>query len=88
MYPSLPKAEVITEVENRIRDPQFYSKINKNALIRLSRLIINFTDFQINGKYFQQKDGLFIGSPWSPVFANLYIQKLEWDYNYNMHYAP
>ena len=31
--------------------------------------------FSCNGQYFDQKDGLFIGSPMSPVFAELYLYK-------------
>ena len=33
--------------------------------------------FSCNGQYFDQKDGLFIGSPMSPAFAELYIQRVQ-----------
>ena len=33
--------------------------------------------FSCNGQYFDQKDGLFIGSPMPPEFAELYIQRVQ-----------
>ena len=44
--------------------------------------------FFCNGQYFDQKDGLFIGSPTSPAFAELYIQRVEEIHVYRMIHAP
>ena len=88
MYPSLPKVDVINEIIRRIKDPLFKTKIDKQLLIRLSKLVLNFTTFEINNKFYKQLDGLFIGSPASPIFAELYIQKLEEDYIYKLNHLP
>ena len=35
-------------------------------------------------KYCNQKQGLFIGAPTSPCFAEIYIQRVEENHNYTM----
>ena len=77
MYPSLPKPDVITEVVRRINDKNFKPSMNKKALIKLVILLAGFMSFSFKGQYFDQKDGLFIGSPMSPAFAELYIQRVQ-----------
>ena len=44
--------------------------------------------FSCNGQYFDQKDGLFIGSPTSPAFAELYMQRVEEIHVYRMIHTP
>ena len=43
--------------------------------------------FSFNGQYFDKKDGLFIGSPTSPAFAELYTQRVEEIHVYRMIHA-
>ena len=88
MYPSLPKQDVITEVVRRINDENFKPSINKKALINLVIISVEFMSFSCNGQYFDQKDGLFIGSPTSPAFPELYIQRVEQIYAYKMIHTP
>ena len=75
MYPSLPKQDVITDVFRWINDENFKLSMNKKGLIELVIISVEFVSFSCNGQYFDQKDGLFIGSPTSPVFAELYLYK-------------
>ena len=77
MHPSLPKQDVITEVVRRINDENFKPSMDKKALIELVIISVEFMSFSCNGQYFDKKDGLFIGSPTSPAFAELYIQRVE-----------
>ena len=88
MYPSLPKNDVMNEVERRINNSSFKTKINKQALIRLARLSVSHMTFKISGKYYVQSDGLFIGSPASPCFAELFIQRMEEINIYKLTHAP
>ena len=88
MYPSLPKADVIQEVIRRIKNDDFNPKINKEALIKLAKLSLNYMTFTINGKFYEQAEGLFIGSPSSPCFAEIFIQRVEELHIYNMINAP
>ena len=84
MYPSLPKQDVITEVVGRINDENFKPSMNKKALIELVTISVEFMSFSCNGHDFDQKDGLFIGSPTTPAFAELYIQRVEEIHVYRM----
>ena len=88
MYPSLPKQEVIREVERRIDNENFTPSIKKEALKKLVNLSVTYSNFKIQNNYYEQKDGLFIGSPTSPAFAEIYIQRLEEISIYRMIHAP
>ena len=88
MYPSLPKQDVITEVARRINDENFKPLMNKKALIELVNISVEFISFSCNNQYYEQKDGLFIGSPTFPTFAELYIQRVEEIHIYRMIHAP
>ena len=88
MNPSLPKQDVITEVVRRINEENFKPSMNKKALIELVIISVEFMSFSCNGQYFDQKDGLFIGSPTSPAFAELYIQRVEEIHVYRMIHTP
>ena len=88
MYPSLPKQDVITEVIRRINNENFKPKMNKEALIELVSISVEFMSFSCNSQYYDQKDGLFIGSPTSPAYAELYVQRVEEIHVYRMIHAP
>ena len=88
MYPSLPKENVIMEVKRRIDSEDFITNCNKEALKQLAVLSVQFMSFKVDDSYYRQNDGLFIGSPASPAFAELFIQRIEEVSVYNMVYAP
>ena len=81
MYPSLLKQDVIPEVGRRINDKNLKLSMNKKALIELVIISVEFISFSCNGQYF---DGLFIGLPTSPAFAELYIHRVEEIHAYRM----
>ena len=87
MYPSLPKEEVIREIERRVLNDNFKTKINKEALIILMRLSVKYMTISINDKFYEQADGLFISSSASPCLAELYIQMIGQNHIYKMIYA-
>ena len=88
MYPSLPKQDVITEVIRRINDENFKPSMNKKALTELVNISVEFMSFSCNNQYYEQKDGLFIGSSTSPALAELYIQRVEEIHVYKMIHTP
>ena len=77
MYPSLPKYDALSETKNRIKDNKFVTSIDKCALIELAILSLEFMSFTTDQKYYNQKQGLFIGVPTSPRFTEIYIQRVE-----------
>ena len=88
MYPSLPKRDVFNEIERRINMENFQPNVNKNALLSLCKLSMSYMTFQINERFYEQAEGLFIGSPTSPCFAEIFIQRLEEVNIYKMVHAP
>ena len=73
MHPSLPKYDALSEIQNRINHNKFVTSINKCALIELAILSLDFMSLTINQIYYNQKQGLFLGAPTSPCFAEIYI---------------
>ena len=59
-----------------MNDSKFVISIDKYALIELAILLLKFMSFTIDQIYYNQKQGLFIGAPASPCFAEI-ISK-EW----------
>ena len=62
--------------------------MNKKAVIESVIISVEFISFSCNGQYFDQKDGLFIVSPDSPEFTELYIQRVEEIHVYRMFHTP
>ena len=88
MYPSLPKYDVLSEIKNRINDNKFVTSVDRYALIELALFSLEFMLFTNDQKYYNQKQGLFIGSPTSPYFTELHIQRVEGNHVYTMLNAP
>jgi hypothetical protein len=47
------------------------------AIIELLEVSLRTTYFQVDSKFFQQKDGKAMGSSLSPIVSNTYIQHFE-----------
>jgi len=48
-----------------------------NDILDLFRHVSTSTYFCFNGQYYEQTDGVAMGSPLSPVIANLYMEEFE-----------
>jgi retron-type reverse transcriptase len=46
-------------------------------ILALFKLVLTSTYFCINDQYFEQTDGVAIGSPLSPVIANFFMKEYE-----------
>ena len=88
MYPSLSKYDVLSETKNIINDKKIVTSVDKCALIELAIISLEFMSFTINQKYYNQNQGLFIGAPTSPCFAEIYIQRVEENHIYTVLNAP
>ena len=49
--------------------------MNKKALIELVNISVEFMSFSCNNQYYDQKDGLFIGSPTSSDISRIIYTK-------------
>ena len=64
---------LIKEVVNLSCDTQENLPIPKDSLRRLLFLFTKDIQFQFNGQMYKQIDGLAMGSPLGPLFADIYI---------------
>ena len=83
MYLPPPKYDVLSEIKNRINDNKFVTSIDKCTLIELA-LSLEFMSVTVDQKYYNQRQGLFIGAPTSPCFAETYIQRVEENHVYTI----
>ena len=67
----------IKEVVNLVCDTQENLPIPKDSLRRLLNLCTKVIQFQFNGQVYTQIDGVVMGSPLGPLFADIFISHLE-----------
>ena len=62
-----------TELNNRIET----LPLSPHCIIELIKLCVIDSKFTFNGKFYQQKFGLSMGNPLSPVLSNIYMEFFE-----------
>ena len=80
VFTSVPVGEACMAVEKRLEedgDLENRSEMSPKEIAALAKTCLETTYFSQNGKYFQQTEGASMGSPLSPVIANLYMEELE-----------
>jgi hypothetical protein len=53
------------------------AKAYKPASLELLEVCLRTTYFQVDDKFFQQKDGMTIGNSLSPIISNIYMVHFE-----------
>ena len=48
-----------------------------NQIIKLLEFCLNSTSFVYQGQFYQQIEGAAMGSPLSPIVANIYMERFE-----------
>ena len=83
LFTNVPLDESINLAVNIISENEA-SKINKKDLKKLFQICTSETHFMFNGDYYDQIDGVCMGSPLGPVLANLFmgIKEIEWINDY------
>ena len=80
LFTQFPVEAALTPVEDRLyKDPTLGDRtsISVPQLMELTSLCLRSTYFQLGDKLYEQTDGAAVGSPLSPVIANLYLESLE-----------
>lgn len=76
LFPSVPKEKAVELAEEVLTQSQAPQNIVKE-LMDLVILCVNQNYFVFNGNHYQQDNGLAIGSPLSPLLAELFMNNLE-----------
>jgi hypothetical protein len=55
----------------------YFSLLFRSQILQLLEFCLSTTYFVFEGKYYKQKQGAAMGSPVSPIVANLYMEEFE-----------
>jgi hypothetical protein len=76
MFTNIPKQDTINIIKDISHNEQ-YPDLYIQTMIRILTTILDQDFFQFNNKIYQQKEGLPMGAPFSPILAETYIQNIE-----------
>ena len=80
LFTNIPLKEIIKLAADLIKTSYPNLKISSDNLTKLFKFATCETHFLFNGKFYDQIDGVAMGSPLAPVLANLFMghnEKLE-----------
>ena len=80
LFTSVPIPPVLKIIEDKLNEdkdlPQRTS-MNTRHIIRLLEFCLRSTYFVFQGQYYEQTEGAAMGSPLSPIIANIYMEHFE-----------
>ena len=80
LFTSIPIDPAIKIIQKYLEDDKDLSKrtsMTVNHIICLLEFCLRNTYFSFQGRYFEQTEGAGMGSPISPLVANLFMEELE-----------
>ena len=79
LYTNIPVTETINLIENRLPELNLNLPISNDIFIKLIRIVVSECHFSYNNNHYTQIKGLPMGSPISPILANLFMEFFEKD---------
>ena len=80
LFTSVPIQPVINIIKNKLendKDLKLRTSISIEHITNLLEYCLKSTYFVFKGQYYEQLEGAAMGSPLSPIIANLYIEEFE-----------
>ena len=80
LFTSIPVEESIQVCEKRLIVDKTFSErtqLDLPTIIQLLRFCLTSTAFQYRGQHYKQLDGVAMGSPVSPIIADIFMEDLE-----------
>ena len=80
LFTNVPVEESITIIKRRLQQDSTVEErttLSGNTVVDLLDLCLKSTYFQYKGEFYQQVDGAAMGSPVSPIVANIYMEEFE-----------
>ena len=80
LFTRVPVSEALRVIEDLLADDdtlRYWITLLPADIVSLSRLCLTTTYFQFGGDFYEKVEGVAMGSPLSPVVANIYMQDFE-----------
>ncbi|XP_033181822.1 uncharacterized protein LOC117152842, partial [Anabas testudineus] len=80
LFTSIPTTDALTSVKRRLEEDSSLStrtNLGPDQICLLLDLCLNTTYFTYRGDFYKQRHGCAMGSPVSPIVANLYMEEVE-----------
>ena len=80
LFTSVPIQPALDIIQQRLDQDQSLkdrTSMTIQHIIRLLEFCLNSTSFRFQGKYYQQMEGAAMGSPLSPIVANIFMEHFE-----------
>ena len=80
LFTSVPIQPVVNIIQQRLatdQDLQNRTSMSIKHIINLLEFCLNNTSFVFQGQYYQQMEGAAMGSPLSPIVANIFMEQFE-----------
>ena len=80
LFTSVPIKPAINTIKKLLEeDPELHKRTTMSVtnIIRLLRYCLTSMYFIFQGRFYEQQEGAAMGSPISPIVANLYMEKFE-----------
>ena len=80
LFTSVPIPPVLKIIEEKLKEDQELSRrtnMNTRHIIKLLEFCLRSTYFVFQGQHFEQVEGAAMGSPLSPIVANIYMEHFE-----------
>ena len=80
LFTSVPIQPVLNIIQQRLakeKDLQKRTSMTIKQIISLLEFCLNSTSFDSQGQYYQQVEGAAMGSPLSPIVANIFMENFE-----------
>jgi len=78
LFTNIPTEEKINIILNRaFKDSDEFHGMKRSTLQKLLTICTQESHFKFNGKYYDQTDGVAMGSPLGPLFANIFMDEFE-----------
>ena len=79
LFTNVPVSETIELILNRLfkKKSDTFQGLSRRNLKELLEICVQKSIFVFNGEYYEQIDGVSMGSPLGPLFANIFMDELE-----------
>ena len=77
LFTNVPLEPTLDFLSRKLSNFQAFIPLPIDILIDCIRLCVASTKFSFNGNFYEQQFGIAMGSPLSPILANLFLEMVE-----------